>query len=65
MEEWTKIIEATGKALIDIGKSLGPLIKPIHTEIEFTQLNEPKTKAKLEELLLGKLQELTWSCGVC
>ena len=50
---------ATGKTLIDIDQSLGPLIKPMHTEIKFTQLNEQKAKTKLEELLPGKLLELT------
>ena len=65
MKVWTEIIEATGKALIDIGQSLGPLIKLMHTEIKFIQLNERKTKTKLEELLPGKLQELTWGYGIC
>lgn len=40
---------ANRKALIDIDQSLGPLIKPMHTEIKFTQLNEQKAKTKLEE----------------
>ena len=53
MKEWTEIIEATGEALIDTGQSLGPLIKPMHTEIKFIQINEWKTKTKLEELLPG------------
>ena len=65
MKEWTEIIVATRKALIDIDQSLGPLIKPMHTEIKFTQLNEQKAKTKLEELLPGKLLELTWRCGIC
>ena len=65
MKDWTKIIEATGKALIDIGQSLGPLIKPKHTEIKFIQRNERKTKTKLEELLPGKLRQLTCGCGIC
>ena len=50
---------ATRKALVDIDQSLGPLIKPMHAEINFTQLNEQKAKTKLEELLPGKLLELT------
>ena len=65
MKEWTEIIEGTGKALVGTGQSLGPLIKPMHTEIKFIQLNEWKTKTKLEELLPGILQELTWGFGIC
>lgn len=65
MKEWTEIIAVTGKALIDTGQSLGPLIKPMHTEIKFIQLNERKTMTKLEELLPGKLRELTWGFGIC
>ena len=65
MREWTEIIEATGKALIDTGQSLGPLIKPMDTEIKFIQLNERKTMTKLEELLPGKLRELTWGFEIC
>lgn len=65
MREWTEIIEATGKALIDTGQSLGSLIKPMHTEIKFIQLNERKTMTKLEELLPGKLRELTWGFEIC
>ena len=50
-----KTLDATLKALLDIGQSLGPLIKLKHTEITSTKLNEPKIKARLEELLPRKL----------
>ena len=55
----TEIIEAIEKALLDIGQSFGPLIKPMHTETTSTQLNKPKTNSKLKESLPGKL------CRMC
>ena len=55
MKEWTEIPDASWKALLDIGQSLGSLIKPIHTETTSTKPNEPKIKAWPEELFPGKL----------